>query len=37
MVEEVLVHGQLAPLLLGLRQGRNIMEEDNGRGKLFTS
>jgi hypothetical protein len=33
----VTVHGQLAPLLLGTWQGRSIMEDSDGGGKLLTS
>jgi hypothetical protein len=33
----VSVQGQLDPLLLGSRQGKNIMEEGHGGGKLLTS
>jgi hypothetical protein len=36
MVLEVSVHSQLAPLLLGLWQGRSIMAEDQGGGNLLT-
>jgi hypothetical protein len=34
---EVSIHGRLAPLLLGLWQGRNIMVEGHGGGELFIS